>query len=240
MTIVDTGRNLFFRHRFAILFVLLFCVLLIPPYFEDAEWVAIFWRWLFTLVLLWALYTVSGSRRTLILAALLLVPTISSTWVVDHGQERMLEYLDNITNIAYFGLICTFLGQYILTTRRVTLEVIFAAMCLYMMLAVLWAAIYTNLQLFYGDAFLFQGKLALEAGITAESLYRQMIYYSFVTLSTLGYGDITPLHLVAKNWAAMEAMIGQFFIAIIIARLVSIYTVQEQAEGFNDASSGSP
>ena len=240
MTIVDTGKNLFFRHRFAILFVLLFCVILIPPYFDDAAWVASFWRGLFTLVLLWALYTVSGSRRTLILAALLLVPTISSTWLVDHGQERMLEYLDNITNIAYFGLICVFLGQYILTTRRVTLEVIFASMCLYMMLAVLWAAIFTNLQIFYGDAFLFQGNVAQEAGITAENLYRHMIYYSFVTLSTLGYGDITPVHLVAKNWAAMEAMIGQFFIAIIIARLVSVYTVQEQAEGPGDASSGSP
>lgn len=240
MTIVDTGRNLFFRHRFAILFALLFCVLLIPPYFEDVAWIASFWRGLFTLVLLWALYTVSGSRRTLILAALLLAPTVGSTWVVDQGEEKMLEYLDNITNIAYFGLICTFLGQYVLTARRVTLEVIFAAMCLYMMVAILWGAIYTNLELFYGDAFLFQGSLGQEVGLTADDLYRHMIYYSFVTLSTLGYGDITPIHLVAKNWAAMEAMIGQFFIAIIIARLVSIYTVQEQAAESNDAPSGSP
>jgi len=230
VTIVDTGKNLFFRHRFAILFALLFCAVLIPPYFEGAYWVAQFWRGLFTLVLLWALYTVSGSRRTLILAALLLIPTISSTWVVDHGQERMLEYLDNITNIAYFGLICVFLGQYILTTRRVTLEVIFAAMCLYMILAVLWAAIYANLELFYGGAFIFQGQLAQDAGVNSENLYRHMIYYSFVTLSTLGYGDIIPANLVAKNWAAMEAMIGQFFIAIIIARLVSLYTVQEQEQ----------
>ena len=235
MTIVDTSKNLLFRHRFAVLFLLLFCAVLIPPYFEDADWVAGFWRGLFTLVLLWALYTVSGSRRTLILAALMLVPTISSTWLVDFGQERTIDYVDNITNIAYLGLICFFLGQYILTTRRVTLEVIFAAMCLYMMIAVLWAAIFTNLELFYGDAFVFQGKFAHEAGVNAENLYRHMTYYSFVTLSTLGYGDIIPVHLVAKNWAAMEAMIGQFFIAIIIARLVSIYTVQEQAGGDDEA-----
>ena len=226
MTIVDTGRNLFFRHRFAILFVLLFCVLLIPPYFEDAAWIGEFWRGLFTLVLLWALYTVSGSRRVLILAALVLIPTLSSTWLAEPGQERYLAYLDNITNIVYFGLICAFMGQYILTTRRVTLEVIFAAMCLYMILAVLWAAIYTNLQLYYGDAFIFQGQMAVDAGIDTENLYRHMIYYSFVTLSTLGYGDIIPGHIAAQNWAAMEAMIGQFFIAIIIARLVSVYTMQ--------------
>lgn len=230
MTIVLTGKDLLFSHRFAVLFALLFCAVLIPPYFEDAIWVAQFWRGLFTLVLFWALYTVSGSRRTLILAALMLVPTVSSTWLVEPGDERFLAYVDNITNIVYLGLICAFLGQYILTTRRVTLEVIFAAMCLYMILAVLWAAIYTNLELFYGGAFLFQGQLAHEAGLDMQNLYRQMTYYSFVTLSTLGYGDVIPVHQVAKNWAAMEAMIGQFFIAIVIARLVSIYTVQEQAE----------
>jgi voltage-gated potassium channel len=240
MTIVDTGKNLLFRHRFTVLFALLFCAVLIPPYFEDAVWVAQFWRGLFTLVLLWALYTVSGSRRTLILAALLLVPTISSTWLVNLGGGQYVAYLDNITNIAYLGLICAFLGEHILTTRRVTLEVIFAAMCLYMIIAVLWAAIYTNLELFYGDAFTFQGQLAQEAGVNSDNLYRHMMYYSFVTLSTLGYGDIIPVHLVAKNWAAMEAMIGQFFIAIIIARLVSIYTVQEQAERLDGPSLDSP
>ena len=128
MTIVGTGKTAFFRHRFAILFVLLLCVMLIPPYFQDAVWIGKFWRGLFTCVLLWALYTVAGSRRVLILALLVLIPTIGSTWLADPEHERYLAYLDNITNIIYFSLICAFIGQYILTTRKVTLEVIFAAM----------------------------------------------------------------------------------------------------------------
>ena len=228
MTIANTGKNLLFRHRFAVLFVLLLCVILIPPYFENALWIGDFWRWLFTLVLLWALYTVAGSRRVLILAALMLVPTMASTWLADPGQEIYLAYVDNITNIIYFTLICAFLGQYILTTRRVTLEVIFAAMCLYMILAILWAAIYTNLELYYTNAFTFNGQLAGDAGVVQGSIFRQMIYFSFVTLSTLGYGDILPVHKVSQSWAGVEAMIGQFFIAIVIARLVSVYTVEEE------------
>ncbi|MEM6583558.1 MAG: potassium channel family protein [Pseudomonadota bacterium] len=233
MTIVSTA-NVFFRNRFAVLFVLLFCVLLIPPYFEDTDWIAQFWRGLFTLVLLWALYSAVGSRRALALAVLLLLPTLVSTWLADPAQTRVVAYIDNITNIAYFGLICAFLGQYVLRSQQVTVEVIFAAMCLYMILAILWAAIFTNIELFYREAFLFQGAFAHEANIGPEDLFRHMTYYSFVTLSTLGYGDIIPANLVARNWAAMEAMIGQFFIAIVIARLVSIYTLQasaEQAEG---------
>jgi voltage-gated potassium channel len=230
MTIVDTGRNVFFRHRFAILFVLLLCVMLIPPYFEEAVWIGKFWRGLFTCVLLWALYTVAGSRKVLILALLILVPTISSTWLADAEHETNLAYLDNITNIVYFALICAFMGQYVLTTRKVTLEVIFAAMCLYMMVAVLWAAIYTNLELYYDQAFTFRGQFAEEAGITKDAIYGHMIYYSFVTISTLGYGDTLPIHRVAQNWSGVEAMLGQFYIAIIIARLVSVYTVEQEEE----------
>jgi voltage-gated potassium channel len=237
MSIVDPVRNLFFLHRFAVLFFLLFCVLLIPPYFEGSAWMGEVWHGLFTLVLLWALYTVAGSRRVLILAAVVLIPTISSTWLADPGHERYLAYIDNVTNIVYFGLICTFLARYIFTTPRVTQEVIFAAMCFYMLLAVLWAAIYTNLELFYGNAFTFQGQLAATAGINPENLFQHMIYYSFVTLSTLGYGDVVPTHLAARNWAAMEAMIGQFFIAIILARLVSIYTVEKKEEMLNTLNS---
>jgi hypothetical protein len=228
MTIVSTGKSLLFQHRFAVLFVLLLCVILIPPYFENAPWIGSFWRWLFTLVLLWTLYTVAGSRRVLVLAALLLVPTMASTWLADPGQKIYLAYIDNLTNILYFALICAFLGQYILTTRRVTLEVIFAAMCLYMMLAILWAAIFTNLELYYKDAFTFNGKFAAEAGIDQDSIFGQMIYFSFITLSTLGYGDVLPVHKVSQSWAGVEAMIGQFFIAIVIARLVSVYTVEEE------------
>jgi hypothetical protein len=236
MTIANTGKNLLFRHRFAVLFALLLCVILIPPYFENALWIGDFWRWLFTLVLLWALYTVAGSRRVLILAALMLVPTMASTWLADPGQEIYLAYVDNITNIIYFTLICAFLGQYILTTRRVTLEVIFAAMCLYMILAILWAAIYTNLELYYTNAFTFNGQLAVDAGVVQESVFRQMIYFSFVTLSTLGYGDILPVHKVSQSWAGVEAMIGQFFIAIVIARLVSVYTVEEEESAGDNTS----
>jgi voltage-gated potassium channel len=230
MTIVDTGRNVFFRHRFAILFMLLLCVMLIPPYFEEAVWIGKFWRGLFTCVLLWALYTVAGSRRVLILALLVLIPTIGSTWLADPEHERYVAYLDNVTNIIYFALICAFMGQYILTTRKVTLEVIFASMCLYMMVAVLWAAIYTNLELYYSNAFTFRGQFAEEAGITKDAIYGHMIYYSFVTISTLGYGDTLPIHRVAQNWSGVEAMLGQFYIAIIIARLVSVYTVEQEEE----------
>jgi hypothetical protein len=231
MNTVETIHNVqhvFFRHRFGILFALLISTLLIPPYFQSSPWINTLWSGLFTCVLVWALYSIAGTRRILLLAALVLIPTLASTWLVEDSHQKILAYIDNITNIIYFGLICFFLSKYMLISSRATLEVIFAAMCLYIMLAVLWAAIYTNLELYYVGAFSFEGQLSTEAGIDSTGLFRQMIYYSFVTISTLGYGDILPVHRVAQNWAAVETMIGQFYIAIILARLVSLYTVEGQ------------
>ena len=54
----------------------------------------------------------------------------------------------------------------------------------------------------------------------------QLIYYSFVTLTTLGYGDINAVAPMARNLAALEAMVGQFYIAILVARLVSMEIMQ--------------
>ena len=227
MTLANHIRNLLFRRRFGVLLLLLFLVILLPPYFGGSPWLGHIWRALFTSALLWTLYTVVGGRVVLLLAVVMLVPTVASTWLAD-GQATYV-YLDNITNIVYLTLVCSFIFRYIFSTTQITLEVIFAAMCLYLILAILWAAIYTNIQIFYGDAFTFHGMTAAEAGIKREHLFTTMAYYSFVTISTLGYGEIVPVHRVAQNWAAVEAMIGQFFIAIVIARLVSMYSIKQKA-----------
>lgn len=221
------------NQRFAVFFLILLTLLLLPPYFRDATWLNYIWRGLLTATLLWAIFAVSSSHRALILTALILLPTLISTWLGITGDASIeVHYVDNLTNIAYFGLICAYLATFIFTTRRVTSEVLFASMCFYILLAVLWGAIYTNIELFFGDAFTFYGSTAAVAGIERDDLFSYLNYYSFVTLSTLGYGDIIPVHPVSRSWAAVEAMVGQFFIAIVIARLVALYTM-EQSSGRN-------
>jgi len=223
-----TALNFLSRHRFAVFFALLLALIIIPPYFEGESWMGEVWRSMLTAVLIWALAAVLGNRRALLLAVALLIPTLVSNWLGNlEGSPRLVAYIDNFTNIVYFGLICTYLAIYIARSRRVDTEVLCASMCLYISIALLWAAIFTNLELFYDPAFSFYGATASEAGIGKDNLFGYLMYYSFVTLSTLGYGEIHPLHPVAQNWAAVEAMVGQFFIAIVIARLVALYTVEQ-------------
>jgi len=227
---IQKATEIISNHRFAVFLFLLLSLIIIPPYFEKLEGMGFLWQGMMTTVLVWALCTAINNRRAMLFAIVLLVPTVVSTWVNATKMIEEIAYLDNFTNIIYFGLICAYLAIFIARSQRVNSEVLFASMCLYISMAVFWAAIFTNLELFYDPAFSFYGGTAQEADIAQDKLFGYLVYYSFVTLSTLGYGEIIPIHRVAQNWAAVEAMVGQFFIAIVIARLVSLYTLEQGGE----------
>ena len=55
------------------------------------------------------------------------------------------------------------------------------------------------------------------------AVFSELLYFSYVTISTLGYGDMAPLTRIARSWATIEAIIGQFYLAFVVARLVSLY-----------------
>jgi hypothetical protein len=102
--------------------------------------------------------------------------------------------------------------------KKVTFEVISGAICGYFLIGLTWAFVFSVLEKFNPGSFqLLEGQGATISHFT---------YYSFVTLTTLGYGDITPLTTPARSLAVLEAITGQLYIAIMIAGLVGVYISQ--------------
>ncbi len=101
------------------------------------------------------------------------------------------------------------------THHRIT-----GAVAVYLLLGLLWALAYRLVSLLIPDAFNVQYPLALE---DAESLPPHLFYFSFITLTTLGYGDIVPIHPIARMLVILEGITGQLFPAILIAWLVSVH-----------------
>ncbi len=102
---------------------------------------------------------------------------------------------------------------------RVTLSRILGAVAAYLLLGLVWVGAYHLVELAHPAAF---------AGL-APGDPQHLIYFSFVTLTTTGYGDVTPLHPAARSLAMLEALVGQLYPAILIARLVSL-EVQSRSE----------
>ena len=116
------------------------------------------------------------------------------------------------------GSILTF----VLRARRATLDGIFASIVVYQLTGLFFAQVYTLLTMFD------HASLSLPGGVPASAMVVQfdMVYFSFVTLATLGYGDVLPVSDVARSVAILEAIVGQFYVAVIVAVLVSAFVAQ--------------
>lgn len=130
------------------------------------------------------------------------------------------------------SLIFTFFAIFILMrkifeARQIDAHLIFSAVMIYLLSGILFANIYFIENAIAPGSFKGVEALFIDHS-TYPEIYEQyfnLLYYSFATLATLGMGDITPLHHLAKSLTAMEAMYGQLFVAIIIAKLVSVWWI---------------
>ncbi len=104
----------------------------------------------------------------------------------------------------------------VVKAETVTRDVISGAVAVYVLLGVAWAVIYVLIE------GLVPGSFAVEE-VGKGTIWDQLLYFSFATLTTLGYGDISPLSPVARIWAVFEAICGTFFLAVLVSRLVGLY-----------------
>ena len=107
---------------------------------------------------------------------------------------------------------------------------ILGAVCGYLFLGLAWAVLYSLIEGFRPGSFEIGPKL-VTGGEPARPLPHVLTYYSFVTLTTVGYGDISPVSPATRTLAWIEAITGQFYLAVIVAGLVSVLAARGQREG---------
>ena len=129
--------------------------------------------------------------------------------------------------LSFYGMLIYAFIQQLLRTTKVTVEIIAATLCLYLVIGLFWGTGYTLLAQLNEGAF--SGNLLEGAATSRLHLFN---YFSMVTLTTLGYGDITPQIPAAASLCQMEAIVGQFFTAVLVAWLVGTYKrpTQEPAQ----------
>ena len=124
--------------------------------------------------------------------------------------------------------------RFLFSEQQVTIEVISASLCGYLLLGVLWAIVYSLLDLVQANSFSFPS--AVEELISNEPSTLRFgtersataLYFSYVTLTTLGYGDIVPATTTARMLCTVEAIVGQMYLVVLVARLVGLHIAHEQ------------
>jgi len=208
-------QRAYMRHRYSILFYSLLFILVAVPVLNMFKSGAVLIESLFAANLLAAIMPVSlGKNRTIVLAVMIVV------WLA----RPLALWLDHRTlSVITFG-IWTLIGltaaaaalRYAFHATTINAEHVYAALSAYLLAGLYFGLLYWVLEQLRSGAF------------TASGDFSRMtaIYFSFVTLATLGYGDVVPRTDVARSMAILEGVGGQLFLAVLVARLVSLYTMK--------------
>lgn len=114
------------------------------------------------------------------------------------------------------------LMRYIFTAEKVTADVIYAACAVYFLLSFFFVPIYGMLETAMPGSY-------VDNTLGGPVQWQQFVYFSLITLSTAGYGDVLPATMWARMLAGIEVTIGVLYVAILVARLVSLYDVQRRS-----------
>lgn len=236
-----TIRDQFAAHRHSALLAVIIVALAVRPLVGGGgAGYIVFSAALLTLLLI-ALYNINvdelmGERENLLAQSrrrrqigwALVAAAFIERLAVVYAHSRTLNLVGSLGWMLLLSFVTWSTLRGVLKQRAVTSETICMSISVYLLLGVTWAFLYVVIFLLQPGAFSISGLATTIPGHSADtqSLLPTLGYFSLITLSTVGYGDITPLTMQARFAAAAEGITGQFYLAILVARLVGMQMSQ--------------
>ena len=176
-----------------------------------------------SLMLIGGAYAIGRNRRTLIVGFGLAVLGVALQWAALLTNIAAYFRLAGIVFVVFLVLTIGEVLRYLLRKGPVTADKLHGALAGYIMIAFLWAFIYALVENFTPGSFNFP-----QANATDPHALFQLLSFSSTTLTTVGYGDITPVTDQARSFVMIEEFAGVFFVGILIARLAGIYPAEKK------------
>ena len=219
ITIGGKGPLAFTRSPLLSLLIALLALLLLYPFFAGSIMAHAAWDICTFAILLLGIYAISHVRRHVVIAAVLGIIVLGTRWsgyVIDNETPLLVNYA--LAAIFFASTACLLLTD-VLRKGAVTADKTYGALCVYLLIGLTWGFMFLTLAGFQPGSFLL-GQARLSG---TEKDPAALVYFSFVTLSTVGYGDITPLSPPARALAFLEAILGQIYLTVLVARLVGLH-----------------
>lgn len=205
--------------RFTYLLASIIALIVFLPFHDGSPIALVVLAGINSAILIAAAFAAGTSRRTLLIALVLATPGVVLQWLLALTSDPLISDLRYVFLVLFYGFtIYHILGE-VLRPGDVTRDKIAGAIAAYMLTAVAWSGLYALADRLVPGSFSIQGQTD---ATHAMSIF-DLIYFSFTTLTTTGYGDITPLSRHAQSLAILEQQTGVFYVAILVARLAGLY-----------------
>jgi hypothetical protein len=173
-------------------------------------------------------YAVGKGKSRLVPVIVLSAASIAFTWWLSVAPSRASMIASHTSLAVLISFFVVNILGYVLRDDRITADKIYAAICVYLLAGYGWAFAYALLE--ESDPGAFSGPVAVEAGDHTGRIMG-LRYFSFVTLTTVGYGDIVPRSPAARTMATLEAVMGQLYLVALVGRLVGLHIVHSDRLG---------
>jgi len=203
--------------RFLFLLISTVLMLVLRPFLDNFIRIHYLMDIFFTAIFLSAVYAVSQKRSVFIFTLLVALLTVALLWFYDFTGLSSFGVAGNILGTLFLAFTAIMILSYLFTVDEITGDMIMGAICVYFLFGLIWSFVFATLEMTQPGSFQLIGEVTDKAAFT---------YYSYVTLTTLGYGDITPISTPARSLAILEAMMGQIYLAVLVARLVGLHISQ--------------
>ena len=196
--------------------LLMLVVFVLYPISGQGPFAGLVLQSFFSLILITGVAVVANSRMLLVLATAVAAGTAAIGWIRFYAPREDLTVLGVSLWVVFFAMLAWVILKRVFGEGRITSHRIQGAVAVYLLLGVIWSGCYRVIVHFDPGAF------TMPQASNEGTLMSHLVYFSFVTLTTVGYGDVTAVHPASRSLAIVEALTGQLFVAVLIARLVSM------------------
>ena len=176
-------------------------------------------------VMMSLIVAVSDKKRSIVIALIFAVPWFISLIInfpVFENSRTVFIRKEILFAVLLFSYTTFNIFVHLLKSREITSEILFASVCVYLLIGLTWASFYLFIDFLYPNSFV---DMTRDTPIDAA----RILFFSYITLTTVGYGTLTPSSDPARSLALLEAIIGQLYLAIMVARLVGLHISKPRA-----------
>jgi len=221
MKLYVPGIKTFILGRYGSLLVVLVCLIIFQPFVNTFAGKLLI-EVLFVGALIAGLRAIGVKKGLIRFELALLVFSLACGYFGTFSNVRSLFGLGLAGEYLFLALVAITILFDLFQSRKVTADTLAGAVCVYLLIALIWGYLYVLVEISFPESFSFtQGHARMQLWLAKE--FYPFFYFSLVTMTTIGYGDMAPVTTAARTFATLEGILGQLYLTILVARLVGMH-----------------